>query len=441
MARDLLIIGGRIIDADQNIDAAGDLLISDGKFSQIGSPGTLPSKNADVIDAAGCIVCQGFIDLHCHLRDPGFEEKETIATGTKAAAAGGFTTVCCMPNTNPPIDSRASVEYVIRTAAQSGTIRVLPIGCITKGRKGAELSEMYDLADAGVIGFSDDGSTVANPQLLQKAMEYSRTLGLPIIEHCEDPMLAKDGYMHEGWVSTRLGLKGVPTAAEEVIIARDIALAQLTKAKLHIAHVSTAGSVEMIRRAKEAGISITAEVTPHHLTLTHERVMRTGRGNRSELLYDTNAKVNPPLRTEEDIAALIAGLKAGVIDCIATDHAPHHEIDKLCEFGLAAFGISGFETALGSLMTLVHNGHLDMKALIAALTAVPSRILGKNYGIPAGIKIGSTADIVIFDPDKEWTVRSSDFASKGKNTPLEGQALKGKVKATIYYGAVVYSEG
>ena len=441
MTRDLLVSGGRIIDTDQNIDTIGDLLISEGKISQIAGHGALPDKNADVVDATGCIVCPGFIDLHCHLRDPGFEDKETIVTGTQAAARGGFTTVCCMPNTNPPLDSRASVEYVVRTAARDGAVRVLPIGCITKGRKGAELSEMYDLADAGVIGFSDDGNTVPNSQLMQKAMEYSRNLGLPIIDHCEDPMLAKDGSMHEGWVSTRLGLKGIPAAAEEIVIARDIALAQLTKARLHIAHVSTAGSVELIRRAKEQGIRITAEVTPHHLTLTHERVMKAGQEEQSGLLYDTNAKVNPPLRAEEDISALIAGLKGGVIDCIATDHAPHHEVDKLCEFDLAAFGISGLETALASLMTLVHSGRLDIKILVAALTAGPSRILGANHGLFGSIKLGCAADIVIFDPNKEWTVRSRDFASKGKNTPLEGHVLKGRVITTIYNGKIIYNEG
>ncbi len=442
MARDLLITGGRIIDPGQGIDTDGDLMLSDGKVAQIAGRGTLLKKNVDTLDAQGCIVCPGFIDLHCHLRVPGFEDKETIATGTQAAARGGFTTVCCMPNTNPPLDNRAVVEYVVKTAAREGAVRVLPIGCITKERKGVELSEMYDLAQAGVIGFSDDGSAVPDPQLMQKAMEYSSDLDLPIIEHCEDPILAKGGSMHEGWVSTRLGIKGISSAAEEVIVARDIALAKLTGARLHIAHASTAGSAEMIRRAREQGVRVTAEVTPHHLTLTHERViLKNGQGSQGALLYDTNAKVNPPLRTEDDVKALIEALKEGVIDCIVTDHGPHRIVDKLCEFSLAAYGISGFETAFGSLMTLVHNGRLDIKTMIAALTAEPSKILGNRYGMFGSIKPGFAADIVIFDPDKEWTVRSKDFVSKGKNTPLEGEALKGKVITTIYNGAIVYNEG
>jgi len=459
MTGDLLITGGRVIDTAENLDEHADILVSGNKISRIGNPGTLQAKNAEVIDAAGCIVCPGFIDVHCHLREPGFEEKETIATGTIAAARGGFTTVCCMPNTNPVLDSRAAIDYVIKTAARDGAVRVLPIAAITKERKSSELTEMYDLADSGVIGFSDDGCSVVNPQLLQKAMEYSRNLGLPIIEHCEDPVLAKDGQMHEGWVSTRLGLKGIPAAAEEIIIARDIALARLTGAWLHVAHVSTEGSVELIRSAKKQGVRVTAEATPHHLTLTHERVMMKEtkdlsreavnkrmygspkrKSHEEVLLYDTSAKVNPPLRTEEDVAALIAGIREGVIDCIATDHAPHHEVDKLCEFGFAAFGISGLETALASLMMLVHSGHMDMKIMIKAMTASPAKLLGKACTAFGSIKHGYSADITIFDPDKEWTVHSRNFASKGKNTPLEGQILKGRVITTICNGSVVYKD-
>ena len=328
----------------------GSLLIADGKIAWLGTgePETCRLMITTIIDAENLIACPGFIDLHCHLRDPGFEEKETIATGTRAAARGGFTTVCCMPNTEPPIDNRSVVDYVKNKAAQEGAVRVLPIGCITKGRKGEALAEMGELAQAGVVAFSDDGNPVMNSRLMRQALDYSRAFGLPVIEHCEDKVLAEGGQMNEGIISTRLGLAGMPAAAEESMVARDIALAELTGARLHIAHVSTAGSVELVRAAKRKGIKVTAEVTPHHLTLTEEKVMG----------YDTNAKVNPPLRTSKDIEALIQGLKDNTIDAIATDHAPHTEVEKLCEFAYAPFGISILETALGMLMGLVHEGKI-----------------------------------------------------------------------------------
>jgi len=437
----LLINGGRLLDPSQGIDGIGDLLVTEGKVAWVREKGTASSQpDSYTIDATGLVVCPGFIDLHCHLREPGFEDKETIATGTRAAARGGFTTVCCMPNTNPPLDSQASIDYVRKTAETEGIVRVLPIGCITKGRQGKELTEMSELAEAGVIGFSDDGDPVASSRIMSLAMDYSRALGLPIIDHCEDKELSDDGLMNDGWVSTRLGLKGIPAAAEEIAVARDLALAQLTGARLHIAHASTKGSVELVRRAKEEGISVTAEATPHHLTLTEERVMGRQSTSNNQLVYDTSAKVNPPLRTEGDVAALIKGLRDGVIDIIATDHAPHTLVDKMCEFGLAAFGISGLETALGCLMGLVHGGELDLITLISKLTLEPAKIIGTKYGELGTLKPGCQADITLFNPNKEWVVSGRDFVSKGKNTPLDGYQFKGKVMSTIYAGDIVYQD-
>ena len=435
----MLISGGRVLDPCQGIDKIADLLISKGKIAWIGDKGTAPNHpDLKTIDARNLVVCPGFVDLHCHLREPGFEDKETISTGTKAAARGGFTTVCCMPNTNPPLDSQASIDYVKKTAETEGIVQVLPIGCITKARQGKELTEMNELAEAGVIGFSDDGDPVASSRIMSLAMDYSQALGLPIIDHCEDKELSDGGFMNDGWVSARLGLKGMPEAAEDIVVARDIALAQMTGARLHIAHVSTEGSVELIRRAKEKGIKVTAEVTPHHLTLTEERVIGSQLQKNNQLAYDTNAKVNPPLRTKEDITALIKGLKDGTIDAIATDHAPHTLVDKMCEFGLAAFGISGLETAFACLMNLVHSGQLDLKTLISKLTTEPARIIGTPCGELGTLKPGCRADITLFDPNKEWTVDSRDFASKGKNTPFDGYHFKGRVRMTVVAGQVVY---
>jgi dihydroorotase len=429
--KSLLIQGGRIIDPSQGLDESGSLLITEGKISWLGrGKATPPQSDYDVLHAQGLIVCPGFVDLHCHLRQPGFEEKETIATGTRAAARGGFTTICCMPNTNPPLDNQTIVDYVKSKAASEGVARVLPIGCISKGRRGEELAEMGELVSAGVIAFSDDGEPARNSYLMRQALDYSRTSELPIIDHCEDKTLTKGGQMNEGIISTKLGLQGIPNAAEEITVARDLALAQLTGGRLHIAHTTTEGSVDFIRRAKEKGVKVTAEATPHHLTLTEERVIG----------YDTNAKVNPPLRTKRDIKALIQGLNDNTIDIIATDHAPHTEADKLCQFDLAPFGISGFETALGSLMGLVHQGELGLITLIAKLTCEPARIIGNKYGELGTLAIGTSADVTIFDPALEWVVDTEVFASKGKNTPLAGERLKGKVMATIYRGELVYKD-
>ena len=427
----MLIHGGHIIDPSQGIDEIGSLLITKGKISWLGrGKATPPQPDYDVLHARGLIVCPGFVDLHCHLRQPGFEEKETIATGTQAAAKGGFTTICCMPNTNPPLDNQTTVDYVKSTAATEGVVRVLPIGCISKGRKGQELAPMDELASAGVIGYSDDGDPAANSRLMRQALEHSRALDLPIIDHCEDKALSEGGVMNEGIISNKLGLRGIPAAAEEIIVARDLALAELTGGRLHIAHASTEGSVDLIRRAKKKGIKVTAEVTPHHLTLTEEKV----------ICYDTSAKVNPPLRTKRDIQALIQGLKENVIDIIATDHAPHTEADRLCEFTLAPSGISGFETALGSLMSLVHDKQLSLVTLISKLTCEPARIIGNKYDKLGTLTVGASADITIFDPDWEWIVDTKDFASKGKNTPLAGSRFKGKVMATISQGKLVYKD-
>jgi dihydroorotase len=335
-----------------------------------------------------------------------------------------------MPNTNPPLDNPATIDYVKSTAASGGVVRILPIGCISKSRMGAELAPMAELASAGVIAFSDDGKPVLNSNLMRQALDHSRVLGLPIIDHSEDTFLTEGGLMNEGVISTKLGLRGIPAAAEEIMIARDLILAHLTEARLHIAHVSTEGSVELIRRAKEKGTRVTAEVTPHHLTLTEEKVIG----------YNTNAKVNPPLRTKRDTQALIQGLKENVIDAIATDHAPHTEADKLVDFAVAPFGISGFETALGSLLSLVHNGQLGLKTLISKLTYEPSKIIGNKYGKFGILEVGVPADVTIFDPDMEWMVEPKAFASKGKNTPWAGSRLKGKVMATISQGKLVYKD-
>jgi dihydroorotase len=427
----LLIHGGHIIDPSQGIDQVGDLLIGDGKIMQI--EGTFIPGETKHFDASGLVVCPGFVDLHCHLREPGFEEKETIATGTKSAAIGGFATVCCMPNTEPPLDTPAGVDWVKQKASRDSLVALLTIGCITKGRKGEELTNMAQLAEAGVVAFSDDGNPVESSQLMRRAMDHSRDLALPVIDHCEDRTLTNKGIMNEGQLSAKLGLKGIPAAAEEAMVTRNLTLAKQTKARLHIAHVSTKGSVELIRRAKQEGISVTAEVTPHHLTLTEERIM----GKSPNKPFDTNAKVNPPLRTEEDVQALIQGLKDGVIDAIATDHAPHTLADKNCGLKLAAFGISGFETAFGCLMSLVHRGAINLTQLISKLTCEPAKVIGRNNELGT-LKTGAPANITILNLEHEWTVNSSKFASKGKNTLYDGNKFKGKVMATIANGRIAY---
>ncbi len=440
----LLIKGGRLIDPSQDIDGIHDLLVEDGVIKGIAQH-IEPPEHAEVIDAAGMVVSPGFIDVHCHLREPGFEDKETIATGTLAAARGGFTTVCAMPNTNPAMDTRATVEYVLRKARDEAAVRVLPIGSVTKQSKGKELAEMGELAEAGAIGFSDDGNPVADSNIMRQALSYSSAMGLPVINHCEEPSLFHGGSMNEGWISNRLGVKGIPNSAEDIMVARDIDLARLTGGRYHVAHLSTTGALELVRRAKERGTTnVTAEVTPHHLTLTDEAILgRTadginGSGAYAPLTpaaYDTTAKVNPPLREQTDVDAMIEGLRDGVIDLIATDHAPHNRTDKECTFHEAAFGISTLETALGQLMSLVHSGAIDLSLLIEKLTVAPARFLRRDD--LGTLRQGAPADITIIDPEAEWTVDTAQFASKGKNTPLQGATLKGRVHSTVVAGEVL----
>ncbi len=440
----IVLKGGRLFDPSQNLDRIGDIVLGQGKILWWGERGAIPrditekAPKVQIIDVTGLTLTPGFIDLHCHLREPGFEEKETIASGSRAAARGGFTTICCMPNTNPPLDSAAAVEYVYRRAAEATLIRVLPIGCITRGRKGEQLAEMAELYEAGVVGYSDDGNPVMNSSLMLHALEYSTSFGLPVVDHCEDLSLSAGGAMNEGAVANMLGLKGIPQAAEEVIVARDIVLARSVKARLHLAHVSTAGSLEIIKRARESGANITCEVTPHHLCLTEETVKG----------YNANAKVNPPLRTSEDVRALSEGLNAGIIDAIATDHAPHTLEDKLCEFDSAASGISGLETAFACLLSLSKG--LSFQTIISALTSRPAEILRPRNGksplsarIPphlGTLRIGAPADVIALDTEKSWKVDPAEFLSKGRNTPLAGMTLKGKVVATFAGGKIAYMD-
>ena len=443
-ARQTLIRGGRLIDPAQGIDGVMDLLLEDGVVSGIARR-IEPPEYARVIDASGLVVCPGFVDVHCHLREPGFEDKETIATGTLAAARGGFTTLCAMPNTNPTMDTRATLEYVLRKAREEGVVRVLPIGSVTKRSAGRELAEMGELAEAGAIGFSDDGNPVADSNIMRQALSYSSALGLPVINHCEEPSLFEGGSMNEGWVSNRLGIKGIPNSAEDVMVGRDIALAELTGGRYHVAHMSTTGALALVRRAKEQGLdNVTCEVTPHHLTLTDEAALGATGGDApyaplTPAAYDTRAKVNPPLRACADMEAMVQGLREGVIDFIATDHAPHNLTDKECTFHEAAFGISALETALGQLMALVHGGQIGLPLLVEKLTASPARFL-RRHDIGA-LTPGAAADVVIIDPNAEWIVDTAQFASKGKNTPLEGARLRGRVHATLVAGEVVYGGG
>lgn len=410
MTNALLIQNARLLDPGQKIDRVGCLLIRDGRIAWWGGRDMFPAGSRfDVLNAEGLVVCPGFIDLHCHLREPGFEEKETIATGTKAAARGGFTTVCCMPNTRPPLDSIETINYVKTKADKEGAVRVLPIACVTKGRNGGELVDMELLARVGAAGFSDDGDPVKTDELMRQALKRSKKIGLPVIDHCEDPI-------------------GGPPEGEMRIVARDLKLAEETGGWVHIAHVSVADSVGLIKKAKEKGVKVTAEATPHHLTLTEGAVAK----------YGTLAKVNPPLRTEHDRQAMVRALKDGVLDVIATDHAPHTATDKQKEFGLAASGISGFETAFGSLMGLVHSGQLTLTELIYRLTAAPAQILGGKFGKLGCLVVGTVVDIAIIDPNKEWVVDVDRFASRGKNTPLDGMKLEGKVLATLLQGKIVY---
>jgi dihydroorotase len=427
----LLIKNGRIIDPAQQLDEIADLLVVDGRIAGLGkSIQNLPHKEYKIIPADNMVICPGFIDLHCHLRQPGNEDKETIATGSRAAATGGFTTICCMPNTKPPLDNQEIINYVNNVAIHDSIIRVLPIGCITKERKGQELSDMFDLITAGVVAFSDDGAPVMDDNIMTSALKKSNVFNKPIIDHCENTRASSGWDMNGGTLAIKLGLRGMPDNSEEDIIRRDVELNQLIGGKLHIAHVSTAGSVEIIREAKRNGCKVTAEVTPNHLTLTEENVSG----------YKTNTKVNPPLRTQKDVNALIEGLNDGTLNVIATDHAPHTKKDKDCAYKDAAFGISSFETAFASLMSLVHSGQTTLNTLITRLTYGPASILGNQYNNLGSLFIGNPADITIFDTEYTWVVNTENFISKGKNSPLDGVSLKGKVVTTIYKGEVVHKD-
>jgi len=450
MSETFLLRGARILDPAHGYDAHGDVLIRDGRIHALG-PNLAPPDDAAVVVTlpASWVLAPGFVDLHTHLREPGFEAKETIQSGAEAAARGGFTTICCMPNTQPVIDSAATIAYV-RDRAKDAPARVYPIAAISKGEAGKELAEMAELAEAGAVAFSDDGRPVSSSRLMRSALAYAAPLGLPVVEHCQDEDLVGAGVMHEGMISTLLGLPGWPAAGEDVMLARDLALVRLTGAKYHAAHLSTAGAVALVRQAKRAGLPVTAEVTPHHLLLTDAWVAGERSGPLADALaalgaavppgarYDTNTKVNPPLRTAADCAALLEGLRDGTIDAIATDHAPHTTVDKHCEYADAAFGISGFETALATLLALVHSGRLELPTLVAALTIRPARAWNLDAGTLAP---GAPADLTIFDPGEQWTVDPARFASRGKNTPLAGLTLRGRVRQTWLGGRLVYDAG
>lgn len=423
----LIIKGGIVIDPFNNVNAPLDVLIEDSRISKVAR--NIRDKNAEVIDVKGKYVCPGFIDIHVHLREPGYEFKEDIVSGTRAAAAGGFTTVCCMPNTNPVVDNSAVAVYIRDKARQTGIVNVLPIGCISKGQEGNEITAMGELKEAGCIAVSDDGKPVMNSSVMRNAMNYAKMFKLPVLSHCEDLHLSRDGQMHEGFFSTYYGLPGIPAAAEELMVARDILLARLTGAHVHICHISTIGSLNLIRQAKQEGINITCEVTPHHLTLTDEAV-----GS-----YDADTKVNPPLRSREHVEALWEGLKDGTVDCIATDHAPHHQESKDCEYTLASNGISGLETAIALVMDrLVDKGLIDIERMVQLFTAGPARIMGLESGT---LSPGRPADITVIDPNLKQRVDISKFYSKGKNTPFKGMELKGWPCLTMVNGLIAAKDG
>jgi dihydroorotase len=420
----VLIANGRVIDPANSVDGVQDVLVTAGRIERVGKALRVPDGVA-TIDAAGKVVCPGFIDIHVHLREPGYEYKETVATGTRAAAAGGFTAVCCMANTNPINDNRAVTDYILAKAASEGVVRVHPIGAVTRGLRGEALAELAELAEAGCVAFSDDGKCVMDAALYRRAMEYTLPFGRPLISHAEDHNLARGGAMNEGVVSTELGIPGIPAAAEDVMVSRDILLAELTGAHLHIAHLSTAGAVRLVREAKARGVHVTAEVTPHHLVLTEEAVRD----------FDSNTKMAPPLRTKHDTEALLEGLEDGTIDCIATDHAPHALSEKEGEFELAANGIVGLETAVALLLDrLVRPGLLPLATLVSRLSRDPARVLD----LPGGtLSAGAPADITILDLEADTVVDPARFKSRSRNTPFGGWRLRGAPWKTIVGGTVV----
>ena len=441
---DILIRGPRIIDPGRGRDQIGAILIRDGVILAAGrSASESAPEGSRIIEASGLVASPGFIDMHCHLRVPGFEHKETIATGTRAAAHGGFTTICCMPNTEPAIDSGQVVDQLLERVRDEAVVRVYPIGCVTKGRRGEELALLDDLAAAGVVAFSDDGDPVYDPNLMRLALVRSLDLSLPISNHCQERSLSRDGVMAAGSVARGLGLPGIPAAVEEIMMARDISLAEETGGRLHLAHLSSAGTIPLLRRARDLGLAVTAEVCPHHLTITDDWVLgagRTGPELEGRPSYDTFTKVYPPLRGQEDVDALVEALAEGLIDCIATDHAPHDQASKQCGYEEAAFGISVLETALGSVLQLVHQGRISLPSLVERMTVGPAKALGPAFADLATLGAGTPADIVLFDPDLDWVVDTSAFESKGRNTPLQGTPLKGRVMMTLVAGEVVYQD-
>ncbi len=425
MIRPILIQGGRVIDPSRGTDGVADVYLTDGKVAAVGS-NIVGEEGTLVIPAAGKVVAPGLIDLHVHLREPGQEDQETVATGAMAAAAGGFTAVCAMPNTDPVVDNQGTVGFIVSQAQRAAKARVYPIGAISLGQRGEKLAEFGELVGAGAVAVSDDGKPVMSSHLMRTALEYARTFSIPVADHCEDLALAEGGAMHEGIVATRLGLKGIPAAAEEIMVARDIILAELTGGHVHLCHMSTRGSVELIRRGKERGIRVTAEATPHHFTLTHDACEG----------YNTNAKMNPPLRENADREAIRQGLRDGTLDVIASDHAPHHYDAKEREFDDAPNGILGLETALGlAISELVETGLMSLSDLLLRMSTQPARI----FNLPGGsLGIGAPADVVVFDPKARWTVDPSRFHSRSRNTPFGGRSLTGRAEVTIVRGRVVY---
>ena len=421
----LLVKNARVIDPAQKIDAPLDLLIEKGKIAECGNR-MKAGQDAEVLDLTGMIVTPGLIDMHVHLREPGFEYKETIATGASAAVAGGFTSIACMPNTQPVNDNRGITEFIRRKAAEANLANVYPIGAISVGSEGRQMTEFWDLQEAGVVALSDDGKPVMDAALMRRAMEYAFSLGLPVIQHCEDKNLSAGGLMNEGYYSTILGLPGIPAIAEDLLVGRDILIAEYTRTRIHFAHVSTAGAVRLIRDAKARGLNVTAETTPHYFTLTEESLQG----------YDTNYKVSPPLRSSADVAAIIEGLADGTIDAIACDHAPHGRTDKEVEFEYAANGISGLETSLGLSLHLVREGQITWPQLITAMSWNPARILNLPKGT---LTKGADADITVIDPDHEWIVDVKSFLSRGKNSPFHGRALKGRAVMTIVGGDIKFN--
>ena len=418
----LLIKNGRVIDPASKTDSRADVLVDQGKIAKIGSG--ISASDAVVLDAANCIVAPGFIDLHCHLREPGGEISETIQSGTQSAARGGFTAVCPMPNTHPVNDNASVTRAILERAAAVSPVHVWPIGAASKDSKGEQLSEIAAMQQAGAVAVTDDGKPIASARLLRQVMDYCRPLNLPVIDHCEDSSLAAGGVMREGPHSIRLGLKGMPAAAESICVGRDVEVASLTGAHLHIAHMSTRGSLEHVRSAKRRRLSVTCEVTPHHFTLIDEDVR-----------YDSHFKMNPPLASRDDRDALIAGLADGSVDAIATDHAPHHPASKDVEFDRAPFSITGFETALAlGLAELAHTNKLSLMRLVELFTTGPARVLGIERKIAAG----EPADLTIFSTTHEWTFRAAESASKSRNTPFDGRSFRGAPMATIVAGRIVF---